>query len=213
QRPLHAIGDLAVPHHLVGTISWGHSAYEEAIRLLINQNAIDDPSSDENVATVLADAYDLWSQHCRTGDLDLKAFLIDVARKNRSLSGDWAFNDEATKKADLGKKKNRSKSEAAQMYLDLENFSENVQHLWNNAIISTTAFLICASTKMKTNSLDPDTLCDDGFSWKNLACSNESSQDLELFYSDVTIHGVSSCETCMSGHLVLDTEPIIIEIE
>jgi hypothetical protein len=212
QRPLHAIGDLAVPHHLVGTISWGHSAYEEAVKQLFKQKAIQDPSSEEKVAAILVAAYELWSKHCSSGDLDLKAFLIDIARKNRALSGDWAFNDEATKKADLGKKENRSTPEAAQMYLDSDNFAANVQQLWNSAVVSTTAFLICASTEMKRNSLDPDTICNNGFSWEDLMCSSTPSQIPGLFYPEDAIGGMSSCETCASGHLDVNTDPFVIDI-
>lgn len=97
--PLHAIGDSAAPHHVVGTTSWGHRPFEDAVAnkedaLLLR---VDDAGFAAQQARVLGIAFGALRDF--DGDPSVANFVIREARGTRQLAendGDWVYKDGAS---------------------------------------------------------------------------------------------------------------------
>jgi hypothetical protein len=104
--PLHALGDVVAPHHVVGTSSWGHSPCEDWVEdhlasmlpapsqvKLTNQEALDSTEYDQRVR-ILIDAYNYWYM-VRQGGIEATVINLATRTYDRTKSG-WAYHDLAT---------------------------------------------------------------------------------------------------------------------
>ena len=93
--PLHAIGDAAAPHHVVGTTSWGHRPYEDYISQHWDEVIVAGNAAQR--ARIFFSAFYWWNslrQH-----RDIRRFITDLAAFTRSrvrAQGDWAYDDYAS---------------------------------------------------------------------------------------------------------------------
>lgn len=93
--PLHAIGDVVEPHHVVGTSSWGHRPYEDIVD---NQEEVFFPLGGDarrgQLERILVEGFRLWKRF--RFEQNISSFIESLAAETRtdvSLSGDWPYQD------------------------------------------------------------------------------------------------------------------------
>jgi len=160
--PLHAFGDTIVPHHLVGTTSYGHLGFEDA--MAAKWSEIFQGNDDE----IVEEAFQLWRRYCYAQDMEyISPMVLEVAAENRSMINEmpfWPFNDLVT-----------SKEQKKEMYLlDSAFFVSEMRPLVINASAGALATLICAASAdnetgdyryVQVEDPDPDTRCPEGFGY------------------------------------------------
>jgi hypothetical protein len=221
--PLHMIGDLTVPHHLVATSCWGHKGYEDAVWALVEET--NTFMTDEhkikvpNDQTTLEKAYYWWSNYCHQSNLDeeqLKEMLIALAKENRteinnSSNPMWPFNQDAS--FGLGEKE----KELQYVYLDELSssgdgalFSQRVRSLWDGGVSATLAFLACASPYVDKSITEPQphTLCQDGtyYSAQYLECIWGIPEITDLEDIDVPLPMSETVDDTVDTDSELDTD-------
>ncbi|HMJ12108.1 MAG TPA: hypothetical protein VK524_11875, partial [Polyangiaceae bacterium] len=92
--PLHAIGDVAEPHHVVGTTSWGHRPYEE----IVDHNEAtffpDGAARAAQLRQIVTEGFRWWKQF-RSGE-NMQKLVEDLAAQTRKKvkdADDWAYQD------------------------------------------------------------------------------------------------------------------------
>lgn len=102
--PLHALGDSAEPHHVVGTTAWGHRPYEDAAEnYWKDMFHVEDPfeavhPEREQIDRILIIGYFAWQmlQRQPAQDLSIRQFISDVGSKTRDQVKselDWPYID------------------------------------------------------------------------------------------------------------------------
>lgn len=100
--PLHALGDAAAPHHVIGTSSYGHTAFEGATAA--NHDRVlpkDSGLASNQMRRILRDSFE-WFQRFEASGRDVRALVEDVAFTTRSLVSpdsvweDWPYIDIAS---------------------------------------------------------------------------------------------------------------------
>ena len=134
--PLHAIGDAAALHHVVGTTSWGHRPYED----YVNAERADLIQGRE--AGIVLAAFYWWSQLRSHGDV--RRFITDLAWTTRApvrFQGEWAFDDDTSVDYIFGSKW------SAQMHY--ASFREAAGDMLQEGIGATLGFLVWVSTQVE----------------------------------------------------------------
>lgn len=146
--PLHAIGDGAAPHHVVGTTSWGHRALEPGV-----DNALDiffpaaGAEREAQHGRVLSASYAWWTLLHSTVDAahphgNLETYIEQVALATRTQilsNGEWAYKDGTSLQALVDDK------DGERAYVEDER--ANVQTLLDLSSAATLAFLTFASER------------------------------------------------------------------
>ncbi|HEY6559105.1 MAG TPA: hypothetical protein VI072_17595 [Polyangiaceae bacterium] len=161
--PLHAIGDSAAPHHVVGTTSWGHRPYEDYVDHHITELLPEDDAAQHS--RILANGFKYWKAMGSGGDV--RNLVQVLARNTAAYSRDggsvtnWAYNDQASwlwhKPIGTDKKGGES------MY---EPFHSLIPHLLEESAAASLAFLARAAKSARDAGDDPTTRCNTaGANW------------------------------------------------
>jgi hypothetical protein len=160
--PLHALGETVVPHHITGTMSHGHEAYERAI---------DDVYSEIKTGTkdeILEKGFAWWKKYCYQNEMKtISNMVVELATENRQMvTGDWAWKDDEsfnyTMVNFVGALEGimGTKDEiAARAYSEDPDFVTNVRPLFVNASGAALATLMCASQLVEPPGQSADTEC------------------------------------------------------
>jgi len=104
--PLHALGDVAEPHHVNGTSSWGHRPFEDAAMQKEDEIFVLDGSQK---TAMLADGFQWWLQV--RGRPSASAFPVQTLVRGlaastfqATLGADWPFDDDSSVKYTAGNK-------------------------------------------------------------------------------------------------------------
>ena len=181
--PLHAIGDTIIPHHIFGTTSWGHHAYESAMdeawpRLFwgeeksVSSEATMDGDKDEDEVNIIRNGYKWWKEYCwdtsswvnqTKKDLESAKELIEaVAIENAAYVNLWAWDDwqsVAENTSDEGKMKKVNR------YLAKDAFWENARSMVANSSGAALALLMCAADMVESDGSPSDTKCEEGYEY------------------------------------------------
>jgi hypothetical protein len=158
--PLHAIGDVTAPHHVVGTTSWGHRPYEDYIDQYFDDLVyfFDGVELQEDVdqrERVLQWAFGYWLS-LQQGT-DVQQFVTDLGDETRflvALEGDWPYRDTASIDYHLGS--DDAKHMAVEHY---RNFDSQIRVHLERAIAASLALLTHASALVVDPGFDPGTKC------------------------------------------------------
>ncbi len=100
--PLHALGDAAAPHHLIGSSSYGHVPFEEGAAA--NHGLIlpdDSVPRDNQLGRILLKSFE-WSEAFEASGHNVETLVEDVARTARTMVSpdtiynNWPYVDAAT---------------------------------------------------------------------------------------------------------------------
>jgi hypothetical protein len=112
--PLHALGDVTVPMHVVGTSSWGHGPFEAAVdelfpEILFQHGDVQQEATDqervqqlEQARRILLDGFRWWqwlrdfrAENPEWGQLPIRPFMLELAKETRR-NGDELLIDDAS---------------------------------------------------------------------------------------------------------------------
>jgi len=148
--PLHAIGDVFEPHHVVGTTSYGHRPYEDYVDEYVEDILPFDQAQFRD-EIVLRGFY--WWKTFKD-DPDIRAYVTLAAfwtrQRVRELD-DWAYSDTTSIQYHTG-----FSAAAIDAWIGDES---KMQDLTTEAAAATLAFLVHASTKVVDPGLDPTIKC------------------------------------------------------
>lgn len=148
--PLHAIGDAAAPHHVVGTSSWGHRPFEDFVDQ--NLDFMLPAPSEQKKRDILGVAFIYW-QGLRAGASvqDVVRALAVQTRGTAKLFADWPFDDSRSIGYLIGDKQSTIDKYA--------NDAPRAKLLIEEGLAATLAFLVHASEKALDPGFDPKTKC------------------------------------------------------
>lgn len=156
--PLHALGDAAAPHHVVGTSSWGHRPFEDGVAYL-EDNLL--PRTSSTTFTAMRDRVLAMAFNALKGldiDSNIEKMVEEEARTSRGIArdnSDWIFKDYDSE-AYFGVL--ASKTAAID---DYRNFPEKLRPFVELSVAYTVAFLVKAGERASSVPLpvDPATRC------------------------------------------------------
>jgi len=205
--PLHALGDEIVPMHLVGTMSWGHAPFEDVMteRWKYIFPAVKDD--------VFEKGFEYWKKYCNNGQMEsVKDLMIEVAKTNRSMVGDWAWNDHGSF-IYLGRNEGRfhedDKEEAKSFYTDNPDFNSQMAPIVANASGAALALLVCASQMVEPAVDTVDSKCPEGYKYcPSHYCGFQCIEGFEGYSTikDYVTQRITELEDTDSG---VDTDIII----
>lgn len=151
--PLHAIGDVSAPHHVVGTTSWGHRPYEDFAEKYWSKMI---GHSDDQRRRILANSYGYW-QKLLSRDVGeyVKELALETREKVRA-QGDWAYNDYASFDYHLAA---NGPGSAINRY---KGFEDEIAGLLEQAISATLGFLVYTADRVRDPGIDAATKCPSG---------------------------------------------------
>jgi hypothetical protein len=168
--PLHAIGDAAAPHHVVGTTAWGHRPFEDSankeLAALLPTSA-DALAFDEFRKRVLRIGFD--AARAFQADPSIQAFIEREAHATRTLAradGDWVFQDGLSILWQIG-----SETAANAPY---RGALARVRPFVEHSVGHTIALLARAGELARDLGVDPQTLCPVGghFTGEGTGCAD-----------------------------------------
>ncbi|MBN2343753.1 MAG: hypothetical protein JXX29_10450 [Deltaproteobacteria bacterium] len=185
--PLHALGDVIIPHHIFATMSYGHLSFESAMSDAFfelfwgEENTDDEVSADRNDAdnyesenAIIANGYKWWKQFCWDSSLEAskelssaKSLIEAVAMDNMQYVGTWAWNDDYSVMENLQDSKEK-KDEKTASYLADSDFWNGMKPIVSNSSGAALAFLMCAADMVdyqENSSSEEVTRCDDGYGY------------------------------------------------
>ncbi len=198
-RTLHALGDAAAPHHLIGGLGWGHRPYERTVDFQWEdvQRATTGRTVDQyrNARQVLVGAL-YWRNYMRdhrtdSGDIPVRDTISAMAARNYSYIIDGSEETFGNFRKRIGLvdlpfhafpyvdmvhgNKDGINDSAIENWLAVE--TEGIGHLINNSISSSVAFLTAAAEFMPANHcgdavVENAEACDDGTNHRNRADDN-----------------------------------------
>lgn len=97
--PLHAIGDAAEPHHVIGSSSWGHRPYEDVIENYPEEffPRADPVARDQQLTNALVEGFSYWTR--LQGGSSIRNYIRDLATDTSdqvAVDGNFAYSDEAS---------------------------------------------------------------------------------------------------------------------
>jgi hypothetical protein len=162
--PLHALGDTIVPHHIYGTMSYGHAPFEDAI---------DDkwPEIYEGQETAIVEkGFEYWKKYCYNKEMNgVKELINEVAIENRGHIGSWAWQDWASIDYEYFRYTEDDMDERDAItyaaYTGQPDFIENVRPLLINSSGAALALMVCASEIVEPPGKSDDAYCPDGYGY------------------------------------------------
>ncbi|MBN2715386.1 MAG: hypothetical protein JXX14_05995 [Deltaproteobacteria bacterium] len=184
--PLHALGDTIIPHHLLGTMSHGHKAYE----IYMERNIEGMMQAESGQLEIIANAYKWWKRFCwdaSTGqrkDLESAKTLIDaVAKDNYQYIGDWAWND--VNSFDENFDKNGEREHKIDLWERSPEAWGNSMSMVRNSSGATMALLMSAANMVESNGNGDSsavTKCPDGYGYcSTWACGFQCVEGHEAY--------------------------------
>ncbi len=198
-RPLHALGDIAAPHHLIAGLGWGHRIYEPMIEEFWEEiQTVDNPKVSEATQyraarSILARAF-VWYKYvleARKGgelkyanDVPVRDMISEMGARNYSfiVSGDEMkysnfrkkvpFLDHPARVFPFIDRVHRDGGKESQRFVKewLANDKAGIQWLIDSGIGGTLAFLTASSDWMKPVS------CGDGMVTGGEACDDDNDK-------------------------------------
>jgi hypothetical protein len=170
--PLHAFGDMMVPHHLVATGSWGHSPFENAMWWILRQ---EDGGFAETEESILVNGYYWWKRYCYNKDsVDVSAMLQELAVENRGRVGQWAWNDDASRYYRNGTTYEKDLATYLYYYLTPSETLEDVMKpLWIASNGAALSLMVCAADRVESPGPPEDAQCDEDEYFDSLIFSCE----------------------------------------
>ena len=152
--PLHAIGDVCAPHHVVGTSSWGHRPFEEIVEHYESSfiPRFDTEDARIQLRSIVMKGFSWWRQF-RQGE-DMEALVEALAQQTRdkvAAEGDWAYQDWASVVWQTYNAAGTS-NRAAEAQYDTSGHLDDIRDLLEDAAGASLAVLTVAASKAATNS-------------------------------------------------------------
>jgi hypothetical protein len=95
--PLHALGDVAEPHHVVATSAWGHRPYEDFVDDHLDEilplGIVAPIGDEEQRKRILIGAYQWWKTMTDEGIRALVTAEAEETRERVDDDGDWPYQD------------------------------------------------------------------------------------------------------------------------